>query len=542
VETMPDSRTLGALTAELAERFPDNEAVVAEDGRLTYAELHSRVRAVAKGLLACGVGPDDKVASWLPNQVDWVVINLAVTSIGGVLVGLNTWYRSQELHHVLTHAGVKVLIMRQQLGRVDFAQILQSVAPELAETRPGAALSSATAPDLRLVFTVDDVPGAGMSTMDELIARGQQVSDESVDEAMASVAPEDPADLLYTSGSTALPKGVVLLHGDLIENGFHIGARLHVVAGDRLWFGNPLFFSYGCANALMVALSHAATIVLQQTFDAGGALAMIAREKCTVLYGTTNMILAMVAHPDRQQHDLSSLRTGTGSGTPAHMRARMELGVKTICNGYGLTEAYGHFCDSDADDSLEVRLSACGRPLPGNEARITNPQTGEPVPIGTPGEIRIRGRVMPGYYKAPELNAAAFDADGFFRTGDLGWLDEDGQVHFQSRLGEMIKTGGLNVAPLEVELVLSEHPAVDAVCVVGLPDDERGEIVAAMLAAKPGMHLDAAEMTAYCRERIASYKVPRRFEITTIAQIPLTPTGKVWRKQVKEQLLTTEGG
>jgi fatty-acyl-CoA synthase len=534
-QSMPASKTLGSLVAELAERYPDADAVVAEDGSLTYAQLRQRVRQLSKGLLACGVQPGHKVGCWLPNQLDWIVVKLAATSVGAVLVGLNTWYRGRELHHVLTHAGIRVLITRSGFGRADLLGTLTSVVPELAEAGPGGELRSTAAPELRFVFLADATAPAG--TIDDLVKRGHEVSDQQLDAAINAVGPDHPADLLYTSGSTALPKGVILLHGHLIENGYYIGQRLRVVAGDRIWFGNPLFFSYGCANALMVALSRAATIVLQEVFEPAGALAMIARQRCTVTYGTTNMILAMLAQPDLASYDLSSIRVGTGSGTPAHLRARMQLGVPTICNGYGLTEVYGHCCDSDVDDPLELRLEACGRPLPGDEIRITDPRTGELKAAGESGEIRVRGRVTPGYYNAPELNAAVFDADGFFRTGDLGWLDEHGQVHFQSRLGDMIKTGGLNVAPLEVEELLSEHPGVAAVCVVGLPDPDRGEIVAAMLAAKPGAELTEADLAAYSRANIASYKIPRRFDIVPMADMPLTPTGKVWRKKVTEQML-----
>jgi len=536
MESMPRSRTLGALTEELAQRVPDVEAIAFEGQRLTYAELGERVRAVAKGLLALGVSPGENVACWLPNRPEWVVANLAISSIGAVTVGMNTWYRSHELEYTLDHAGVSVLIMTDRFLKNDYVETLASVASEMLAPRDTEG--AVRFPQLRQVVMIEGserVPSAISWT--QLVEAGRTLGDERLDQAIAAVRPEDAADLLYTSGSTTTPKGVVLLHDGLIENGFNIGARQRVVVGDRLWLANPLFFSYGCANALMVTLTHACTLVLQDVFEAGRALRCLESERCTVLYGTTNMALAMTSHPDRASFDTSSLRTGTAMGSPAQVQLRIDLGAAEICNIYGLTETYGNCCVTDAHDPLDMRLNSQGAPLTGNELRIVGPDTGELLPSGEVGEIRVRGYVLPGYFKDPERTADAFDADGFFRTGDLGFLDTDGRIHWVGRETEMLKTGGINVAPVEVEEVLLQHPAVEDVVVVGLPDELQDEIVAAFVSRKPGSSLTAEDLSGFCRERLANYKVPRKVVFLAREDFPLTATGKVWRKRLREQFL-----
>ena len=536
MDSMPRSRTLGALTEELAQRFPDVEAIAFERQRLTYAELREQVRAVAKGLLALGVSPGENVACWLPNRPEWIVANLATSSIGAVTVGMNTWYRSHEFEYTMDHAGVSVLIMTDRFLGNDYVETLASVSPDVLA--PSDADGAVRFPQLRQVIMTEGserVPSAMSWT--RLVEAGRTVSEDILDRAIAGVRPEDPADVLYTSGSTSTPKGVVLLHGGLIENGFNIGARQRVVVEDRLWLANPLFFSYGCANALMVTLTHACTLVLQDVFEAGRALQCLESERCTVLYGTTNMVLAMAGHPDRASFDTSRLRTGTAIGSPAQVQLRIDLGATEICNIYGLTETYGNCCVTDAHDPLDVRLNSQGAPLPGNELRIVSADTGDLLPSGEVGEIRVRGYVLPGYFKDPERTADAFDADGFFRTGDLGFLDSDGRIHWVGRETEMLKTGGINVAPVEVEEVLLQHPAVEDVVVVGLPDELQDEIVAAFVSRKPGSSLTAEDLSGFCRERLASYKVPRKVVFLAQEEFPLTATGKVWRKRLRDQFL-----
>jgi fatty-acyl-CoA synthase len=368
-------------------------------------------------------------------------------------------------------------------------------------------------------------------------AHGAGTSPAAVRARQAAVRPSDVAYILYTSGSTALPKGVTLTHGGIIENGFNIGERMHLTAADRLWLAVPLFWSFGSANALPAIVTHGGCAVLQESFEPGEALALLEEERCTVYYGMANMERALLEHPDRPRRRLDHMRTGLTIGLPEDIQMTMEaLGARELCNVYGSTETYGNCAVTDAHDPLDERLHTQGLPLPGMRIRVADPETGRPLPAGAVGELCVAGWVTPGYFQAPEQNAAAFDADGYFHTGDLGLIGADGRVRFRGRLKEMIKTGGINVAPLEVEEVLLQHPAVKQVYVVGVPDRQRDEAVAAVLELHEGATADAAALTAFCRERLASYKVPTRLVFKKDDAFPRTPTGKIHKPGLRAEL------
>src|SRR5258707_7058535 len=299
----------------------------------------------------------------------------------------------------------------------------------LPSLRRGVVLGRSAAPAGR--------PGASV-TLDDLVSTGTGVGDAEIDAVQRAVAPDDVAYILYTSGTTSTPKGVQLQHGGLVENMWNIGERQHLTPADRMWMGISLFWSFGCANALLAVMTHGGTIVLQDALEPGAALALIERERCTVYYGTPNIALALWEHPDRARRDLSSLRTGAAIGPAPAMQMVMGLGAREICNVYGLTECYGNSHVTDASDPVDVRLHTVGRPLPGMEIRIVDRDTRRPLAAGEIGEILIRGRLTPGYYKDPERNAAAFDPEGFFLTGDLGLVDHDGRLHFRGRIKEMV--------------------------------------------------------------------------------------------------------
>ncbi|HEY4857715.1 MAG TPA: fatty acid--CoA ligase family protein, partial [Xanthobacteraceae bacterium] len=323
------------------------------------------------------------------------------------------------------------------------------------------------------------------------------------------------------SGSTAAPKGVTLAHGPLIANGFDIGERQHLRASDRLWLAVPLFWSFGSANALAAIMTHGGCVVLQESFEAGEALALIERERCSVYYGMSNMARALLEHGDHPRRRLGAMRTGLTIGPPEDIAMTIAaLGAGELCNVYGSTETYGNCAVTDADDPLALRLHSQGLPLPGMTIRAVDLATRRPLPQGEIGELAVGGYVTPGYYRAPELDAEAFDRDGYFLTGDLGTIEPDGRIRFLGRLKEMIKTGGVNVAPLEVEQVLLQHPDIVQAYVVGVPDRSKGEIVAAAVELRGGAATDPAAIVAFCRERLASYKVPARLALRTAAQLP----------------------
>ena len=329
----------------------------------------------------------------------------------------------------------------------------------------------------------------------------------------------------------------MLAHGGVIANGFDIGERQRLTGADRVWLAVPLFWSFGSANALPAILTHGGALVLQESFEPGEALALLDDERCSVYYGMANMARAILEHPDRPRRALAGMRTGLTIGLPEDIQMTIEaVNARELCNVYGATETYGNCSVTDAHDPLEHRLTTQGLPLPGMEIRVVEPGNGRPLPADEVGELRVRGCVTPGYYRDPEQTRAAFDADGFFITGDLGTVGEDGRIRFRGRLKEMIKTGGINVAPLEVEGVLLAHPAVKQAYVVGLPDRSKGEVAAAAIELHEGATATAEALTAFCRERLAGYKVPARIVFKKHDEFPLTATGKVQKPRLREEL------
>ena len=494
--------------------------------RLSYAETRARARGLARGLRRLGVSAGDRVALVMTNRPEWLLIDFAVTMLGATLVPISTWSRPRELEYVLAHCKVSTLITIPSLGAQRFVDAVSDMGG------PG----STRLPDLRRVVVAGDECPAGMIALAQLAHLGRDVPEAEVDAAQRALTPQAVACILYTSGTTSTPKGVQLCHGGLVENMWHIGERQHLTPADRLWMGISLFWSFGCANALVAVMSHGGTVVLQEQLDAALALALIERERCTVYYGTPNIALALTEHPDRARRDLSSLRTGAAIGPPAAMQMVMDLGAREICNVYGLTECYGNCTVTDAHDPPEVRRTTVGFPLPGMELRIVDRESRRPLPRGEIGEILVRGLLTPGYYRDPDKNAAAFDREGFLLTGDLGFVGDDWRLRFRGRIKEMVKTGGINVAPLEVEEVLLGHPAVEQAYVVGVPDPRKEEILVAVVVAKPGRAAEPAALRALCRDALAAYKVPQEIRIVRREDLPLTSTGKVQKFRLAETL------
>ena len=467
------------------------------------------------------------------NRPEWLIADFAVLALGAVMVSLNTWATRRELAWMLDHSETSVLVTVDRFLGQDYTGAL------------GEATAAGELPKLRHVVRIApdgrELPG-GVS-WESVMQAGESVPESVLDEAQAAVEPPDVACILYTSGSTSTPKGVQLQHYALIENMWDIGERQHLRAGDRLWLAVSLFWGLGCENALFALMTHAGTIVLQERFEAGEAIDLIEREGCTVVYATPNMVRAIAEHPGCRPDRLASLRTGVTIGTPEQVRLLADLGANEVCNVYGLTETYGNCTVTDAHDPIEVRMASVGRPLPGFELAIEDPETRRPLPAGEVGEIKVRGYVTCGYYRAEDKNREAFDDGGWFLTGDLGYLDESGGLHFRGRLKEMIKTGGINVAPVEVEEVLMSHPGVEQAYVVGLPDAERDEIVAAVVVPRgdPGA-MDEAALRAHCAGALAAYKRPRRYRLVAAGDLPLTATGKVRKLGMKDLFAEDAGG
>jgi fatty-acyl-CoA synthase len=532
----PRSRTLGALLDEMAAARPDADAVVFHGDRLSYRALRERTDTLARALLGLGVVRGDRVALLLPNRPEWLVGAFAAAKVGAVTVAISTFSAPPEIAWTLQHARPRVLITMEAFRGRPYLDAVAALCPELDRAAPGA-LQSERLPALRAVVSVEGPRRDGVLGWDDALARAGEVRASALTAAQAAVAPTDVACVLYTSGSTATPKGVMLGHGGVIANGFDIGERMRLTVADRVWLAVPLFWSFGAANALPALLTHGGALVLQESFEPGEALALLDGERCSVYYGMANMARAILEHPDRPRRPLAAMRTGLTIGLPEDIEMTMEaVRARELCNVYGLTETYGNCAVTDAHDPLEQRLTTQGLPLPGMEIRVVESGTGRPLPAGEVGELRVRGHVTPGYYRDPEQTRAAFDAEGWFVTGDLGLLGEDGRVRFRGRLKELIKTGGANVAPLEVEAVLMSHPAIKQAFVVGVSDSLRGEVGVAAVELHEGAAATVGELTTFCRERLAGYKVPARIVFRKADEFPRTATGKVQKPRLREEL------
>jgi len=515
----PWARTAPDLLDEMARQQPDWEAVVDGDRRWSYAQLAREAQIVAAGLWALGVRPGDRVAILMGNRAEWLSSYFAILGLGATAVALNTWLTPPEQAYQLNHGSVTTLIMADRFRDRD-------VLAELDEMR---AIGLPTLS--RLIVLGDRVPG-NATPFSDLAALAETVPDSVRADIWPAARPDDVACILYTSGSTARPKGVPLQHWGLIDNMWEIGERMHLGPDDRMWFAVSLFWSFGCVNALFAMLSHGCTMILQHHFDAGEALGLIEAERCTVFYGTPNIALALAEHPHRARHDLSSLRTGASIGTPEQMQLIVDLGVKDICNVYGLTEAYGNSAVTDAAAPLAQRLVASGEALPGVELRILDLEMGQTLPQGEVGEIALRGHIMPGYLDDPATTARSMTAEGFFLTGDLGLLDDKGWVQFQGRRKELIKSGGINIAPAEIEAVLRTHAAVASVFITGLADTRLDQAIGAVVVLQEGASVSEDALRRHCRRSLAAYKVPQHFVFVTANELPVTSTKKLQRNRL----------
>jgi fatty-acyl-CoA synthase len=530
----PAIRTLGHVLDEMARVRPDADAVIFRGQRLTYAALQARAEELARALLAVGVRKGDRVAVLLPNRPEWLIAAFAIGKLGAVTVGVSTFSAPREIAWTIEHCRPAAVITMEAFRGRRYLEPLYATCPELAASTPGD-LRSERLPELRAVISVDERRHAGVDRLGDFVRRASEVPSDAL--RTASPAPTDPCYILYTSGSTATPKGVVLAHGSVIENGFNIGERMHLTAADRVWLAVPLFWSFGSANALPAILTHGGSIVLQESFEPGEALALLDEQRCSVYYGMANMARALLEHPERRRRALAAMRTGLTIGLPEDIQMTMEaVAARELCNVYGSTETYGNCAVTDAHDELALRLETQGRPLPGMTIRVVDPESGRRLGPGEVGEFRVKGHVTAGYYNDAEQTRAAFDADGYFVTGDLGLIGADGRVRFRGRLKEMIKTAGMNVAPLEVEAVLLSHVAVKQAYVVGVPDRARGEQVVAAVELHEGAPPSADALAAFCRERLAAYKVPARFVFRKADEFPRTPTGKVQKPRLREEL------
>jgi len=533
----PKSRTLGNLIVEMAARFPDREAMVFRDQRITYRQFEREVEKRAQALTALGVVKGERVAVLFRNSPDWLYLYFAVTSIGAIFVGVSTWSQEKELDYVLRHCDASTFFLVDRFLKNDYSSQIKSILPAIKESDPGTFRSEKLPFLKNVIFWGQDKP-RGAIAYEEFCRMGEKVGDAHLEKTRAEVMPWDLAQILYTSGTTSFPKGVMHVHEALVMNGYQIGEHQVLNENDRAWLYFPLFFSAGCCNVTLGTVTHGACLVFQETFEPGEALKLMEREKCTTFHAWPNTVRAIMEHPDYPNTNLSHLHKGTGPWDLL-MGLKHADGIGGV-NMYGMTETCTACACTRGDDPPEIRIKTQGHPFPGVEFKIVN-ETGERVQPGEVGEICVKGfNVMKGYYKKDP--AETFDAEGFFHTGDRGKIDDRGFFRFKSRITEMIKTGGLNVSPLEVESYLTTHPKVIHVHVLGIPDPVKEERVGVVIVPKEGVECTAEEIREFCKGNISSYKIPEMIEFMKEEELPLTATGKVQKHKLLEILQSRKIG
>jgi len=514
----PHSRTLFDLLREQAERFPGHIAVIGDAGAVIYRNLADGAARIGAALKVRGIGRGDRVGLLVNNRLEWLEACFGASALGAVAVPFSTWSKPGELAFLLADSAVDALIAVASFGEQDFAAALAELAPSL--------------PRLRLVVMLGGDSRPGWIGYDEFRSTAGALDPLAPGEG---ASPGDDALILYTSGSSARPKAVRLQHYAVIENGFAIGERMRLSPDDRVLLAPPLFWAYGACNALPATLTHGAALVLQSRFEPGEWIGLVERHRCTAAYTLPSITGAVLRHPAFRPERVASLRTGLMIGSPEEVRiAAEELGAAQICNIYGATEIYGNSCVTPSDWPLERRMAGQGPPLPGVTLRIVDPASGSVLPPGETGALDVAGYVTPGYCGASaEHNEAAFTGDGYFRTGDLGFVDAEGGFHFIARGADIIKRAGINVSPAEIESLLLQHPAVAQAAVVGAAAGERGEAIIAFVVPKPTAHITGQALRAHCRALASSYKVPDHIEIR--AALPVTETGKLFRRALRDE-------
>ncbi|HWX32738.1 MAG TPA: AMP-binding protein [Steroidobacteraceae bacterium] len=522
------------------EQGPDRDALIVpfQSVRYTFAEFDREVEQVARGLIACGLAPGERIGIWAPNCAEWLLTLFGAARAGLVLVNINPAYRTTELEFALRLVGCRALVFAPRFKSSDYAAMLNSLIPEL-KVAPVGRLDCTAFPELHLLIQTGTEPVSGALSFEGLMARGRDLDDG----VLASIAERPDADQIFniqfTSGTTGTPKGAALTHFNIVNNGFFVGEGMRLTAADRVCIPVPLYHCFGMVLGVLAAMTHGAASVLPgDGFEPLAVLETVAGERCTALLGVPTMFIAELTHPRFGEFDLSSLRTGIMAGSPcpiAVMRrvvAEMHMPEVTIC--YGMTETSPVSFQSQPDDPIERRVSTVGRVHAHVQVKIIDAE-GRVTPRGCAGELLIRGYgVMRGYWNDAERTRDVIDAAGWMHTGDLGTIDDEGFCNIVGRVKDMIIRGGENISPREIEEFLYRHPAVLDVAVVGVPDPKYGECVCACIQLRGGMTATEEEIREFCREQIAHYKVPRH--VRFVDGFPLTISGKVQKYLIRERL------
>lgn len=531
--------TMGDMLDQTARLYPDHDAVVYTDRpyRRTYAEFAAETDLVARGLMAMGIQKGDKVAIWATNHQQWLINMFATAKIGAIMVTVNTSYKIFELEYLLRQSDSSTLILMDSYRDIDYVEIVNQLNPELKNSEPGKS-DFKKLPYLKnlIYFGNKDTP-AGMFHWDQLYQFAEQVSEEELAERKASLDPHEVINMQYTSGTTGYPKGVMLTHHNISNNGCSIGDCMKFTEKDRLCIPVPFFHCFGMVLAITACVSHGSAMIPIEYFNALKVMEAVQQEKCTALHGVPTMFIAILEHPQFKEFDFSTLRTGIMAGSPCPIKVMQQvvddMHMTEITSVYGLTESSPGCTQTRVNDSLEKRVSSVGKPLPFVECKIVDPETGETLPPDVPGEFMARGyNIMKGYYNMPEATAQAVTEDGWLHSGDIATIDEDGYYHITGRLKDMIIRGGENIYPKEIEEFLYTHPKISDVQVIAIPSRKYGEEVMAYVILKEGESATEEELRDFCLASLARHKCPKH--IGMIDAFPMTASGKIQKFKLRE--------
>jgi len=533
--------TIGAHFDKAAERWSERDALAVrhQNIRLSYGELKNRVDAFAAGLLALGLSPGDRVGIWSPNNAEWAITQFATAKAGLILVNINPAYRLSELEYALNKVGCKALVTAESFKTGDYIGMLRELAPEIDRSFPGK-LQAKRLPALTTLIRLGGGETRGFLRFDDVLAMGGERHRGALAELAARLQFDDPINIQFTSGTTGSPKGATLTHHNILNNGYFIGEALRLTDRDRVCIPVPLYHCFGMVLGNLACIAHGAAMVYpSEGFDPLATLEAVEAERCTALYGVPTMFIAELGLPDFSRFDLSSLRTGIMAGSPCPIevmkRCVSEMNMRDVTIAYGMTETSPVSTQTSCDDPLERRVATVGRVHPHVEIKIIDAE-GRIVPPGTPGEFCTRGySVMLGYWGDEERTAEAINSAGWMHTGDLATIDEDGYCNIVGRIKDMVIRGGENIFPREVEEFLFQHPKIEAVQVVGVPDAKYGEELCAWVKLKPDTASTAEEIQGFCKGQIAHYKIPRYIKF--IEAFPMTVTGKVQKFMIREEMI-----
>lgn len=536
-------KTLGGVLDGLAANYPDSVAIkyTTRDYQKTWSELNERCNAVAKGLLSLGVKKDDKVAIWATNVPEWYEILFGSAKVGAILVTVNTNYKEFELEYLLKQSDTKILVMIDGVKNNSYVDTIDKLLPEFRNSKNGD-VNNEKFPFLKKIVYCGDKNSTprGFMSFEDIVKAGENVTDEELAERMNSLNCHEVINMQYTSGTTGFPKGVMLTHYNVINNGKSIGDCMKFTDKDKLLITVPMFHCFGLVLGLMSCITHATTMVPVESFSPTKVMNAITVEKCTAVHGVPTMFIAMLEHPDFEKYNFSSLRTGIMAGSPCPIKVMRQavdqMNLKEITIVFGQTEASPGCTQTTTDDSLELRVNTVGRVLAGVEAKIVDPATGEEVPYGVAGEFCARGyNIMKGYYKMPEATAEAIDKDGWLHTGDLCTVDKDGYYKVVGRIKDMIIRGGENIYPKEIEEFYYTQPIVKDVQVIGVPSEQYGEEVMAVIILKEGESATPEELRDLAKANLAKHKVPKYIRI--VDAFPVTASGKIQKFKMREEAI-----